>query len=159
MEDLISFLANNFHIVLIVIGVIYSIFFRKRPLDGKPPKQMPEYGQGQAPQWEDASPADSYPEHASGGGWDQFPEPTPAPGYAPDSLPASVMTNNVTTGALPSSSRKPPAFVQADSPLQVQAAPRSASSSTSRLRRDELARAVLWSEILGKPRARKPFRR
>ncbi|QMV40432.1 hypothetical protein [Cohnella cholangitidis] len=46
MEELISFLTNNFHFVIIAIGIIYSLFFRKSQQEQRRPNRMPDFGGG-----------------------------------------------------------------------------------------------------------------
>ena len=43
MEQLISFVTHNFFVVIIVVGLIYQLFFRKSPLE-RQRNRMPDFG-------------------------------------------------------------------------------------------------------------------
>jgi hypothetical protein len=165
LEQLISFFMNHLFVVVIVIGLIYSMFFRKSPLEKRPPNRMPDFGGGpQFPQKprQTGTPAgtapverrspppaerrEPLPEHRRQPTAAQ-PRPSWVPDPAPSEAPAVV---RVSTPGLP-----PVAAISSVSPL----AEASRESSEGALTRDDLTRAVVWAEILGPPRSRRPYRR
>ena len=143
MEQLITFLTSNFQFVIVIIGIAYFLFFRKSPLEKRTTNRMPDFG-GEArrrPERPDQPPQAARPER----------EPEPARrAYFADESPSTA------------SSEEPEEFV---SPvLSAAVSKRTNLRASGReagvgLDREDLARAVLWSEILGRPRARKPYRR
>jgi len=156
LEKLIQFLMSNFYFVIIVIGLVYSLFFRKSPLERKPPNRMPDFG---------------------GGG--QLPRPQRPPGQAeqPMSRPQQPRPRPAEPAAAKQLAR--PAAIQPSddyrSELMAQAIAgepdaisrsadgadggRSSGERPADLSGDDLTKAVMWAEILGPPRARRPHGR
>jgi len=130
MEDLISFVTHNFYFVIVIVGIIYSLFFRKSPLE-RSPNRMPDFGGGQRPprQREEDEPVETLPSE-------------------PELLEVRFPE--------PQRQAPPPAapVKQERSDSKMQQAP-----NVQGLGRDNLTQAVLWAEILGPPRARRPYRR
>jgi hypothetical protein len=142
VDKLISFVMSNFYIVIVVIGIIYSMFFRKSPLE-RPRNQMPDFGgNGQQRLGRPAAsrptvvpPTRSEPQEA------RFPAPqrqNPPPAQSPERQ--ATISRPTVVVSQPS--------LRAMDRLDARG-----------LTRDDLSRAVLWAEILGPPRARRPHRR
>lgn len=141
MEDLISLLTNNFHFVIIAIGIIYSLFFRKSQTE-RPRTRWPDVG-GDGEQSSNRAEQPDFPDDAA----PTQTRPTPVEAPYPE-LRQSVRANT---------RREPPIAAQA---AVGAAADRKGSEATSSgLSGTELSRAVMWAEILGPPRARRPYRR
>jgi hypothetical protein len=231
LAQLLEFLFSNFYFFIILIGLLYTMFFRKSPLekpenrpgrqtmdrsDRLPPRRPGSHpshrpgghpanrpvGQPEGP----FGPADRMPDF--GGSpifppkparriesrprpvleeepsaperrqmmpdpWepDAFPEqrgPIPVPVYTLPEQPAEAdvplsRSQSQTDLAAANASTSYNYFSAADdtvSPVYSAAEkPAPASSSQVSLSGDDLVRAVVWSEILGPPRARRPFRR
>ncbi|MBB6636226.1 hypothetical protein [Cohnella thailandensis] len=198
MERLIEFLLGNIYYVVVVVGLIYAMFFRKSPDDAKRPNRMPDFGGGgqrrerpqgppQRPRRPGEAPAGTKPqgrpaarperEEPRGGlpGRQDAPAParTAEPAYEPAPRPAASPFEAPAYGepapAVPAALAAAHASqARADGPSPF-AEERPAASSASPVyapsagglqpSREDLARAIVWSEILGPPRARKPFRR
>lgn len=194
MERLIEFLLSNFYYVIIVIGLVYTMFFRKSPLE-RPPENRPAPRPQNPQQRPTARPSDRMPDF---GGAPMFPpKPRPAPAQpverkgpppverrAPEverQGPAPVDRREPRPDiAIPSQPvyrspdpiREPSPGRSSDSadfpPIErapASTAPSAAISaaaledSAPRLSRDDLTRAIVWAEILGPPRARRPYGR
>jgi hypothetical protein len=186
VDKLISFVIGNFPVVVVVISVIYMLFFRKSPLE-KPPNRMPDFGgDGQrrprppmggmpplTPTTRPQPPAGPYPAP-------QRQQPPAMPSGAPLSRePRQLETRQ--PQPKPSvqrpiqAARPAPDIVLAApdratrlgmetkmAPIDTDARPHSvtvASPTTTGLTKNDLSKAVLWAEILGPPRARRPYRR
>jgi hypothetical protein len=147
VEKLISFVMNNFFIVVIVLGIIYSLFFRKSPLERRP-NRMPDFGGGGPSRTGESRPPDARNNRLPDIEANQLPgRQTPSPGLRQQPL-----------------SQADPMLTQRSSILQEKAdaeVPRITAEhyGAEGLNRDDLSRAVLWAEILGPPRARRPHRR
>ncbi|MFC5532125.1 hypothetical protein [Cohnella yongneupensis] len=159
MEQLISFAMNNFFIVIIVVGILYQLFFRKSPLE-KPRNRMPDFGGGQ----QRPRPPGSPPTRG-------VPMRTPEAKQEPRS-PVTVRSAPPPEHSRPQPQPQPQPLaaddVFADKRIanvasHVSAAPKAAHTTAAQpgegVTRDELARAVMWAEILGPPRARRPHGR
>ncbi|WP_239617419.1 hypothetical protein [Cohnella mopanensis] len=153
MEELISFLTHNFYFVILAVGIIYSLFFRKSPLENRPPNRMPDFGgsdqQTKQPEPEIRKPAP------------QQPRTIRVDSRQRESLPSLVEDKSTVDDAYALES-SPIAMTNttANMPKKQNAVPRTGGSGEVQgLASTELARAVMWAEILGPPRARKPYRR
>jgi len=146
LDELVTFLFKNFQFVIIVIGIVYYLFFRKSPLERRSPNRMPDFGgemQGNRQQPARPLPASVRPDRP----YDPERRSAPAPIDAePQRVRAPESETNPHTDDAPAEQAH---VVRSNTP-------RAASRV---LERQDLARAVLWSEILGRPRARKPYRR
>jgi len=146
MEELLSFLSRNFYIVFIVVGLLYSMFFRKSPIEKRPPNRMPDFGGGgqsgqhrppERPQMERA-PEIPWP------GSEEAESPKPErPIAVKVRVPDKPEPKKVADPAIASSIEMAPAT--AEEPIRLSAT--------------DMRRAVIWSEILGPPRAKRPYRR
>jgi hypothetical protein len=139
VEKLISFVMNNFFIVVIVLGIIYSLFFRKSPLERRP-NRMPDFG-GSGP----SRTGESKP-------------PTAQSNRSPDAIESQHPSSGRQTLS-PMLMQQP--LNQADpKPTQRSSVSQSkAEYGAADLTSDDLSRAVVWAEILGPPRAKRPHRR
>lgn len=141
MEDLISLLTNNFYFVIIAIGIIYSLFFRKSQTE-RPRTRWPDVG-GDGEQRSSRTEQSDSPDDAA----TTQTRPTPVDAPFPE-LRQTVRSDT---------RREPSVAAQA---AVAAAAERKESEATSPgLSGTELTRAVMWAEILGPPRARRPYRR
>lgn len=159
MEELISFLTENFYVVFIVIGIIYSLFFRQSPAE-KPQNSRPAQ----------ARPAQGSP----GGARPNSHSPTPLPVSLPAELGEVVAMERQryelssvspeTTAVAPPKAAKTPADRLRQTRSSQQKADdvtvaKSSSDGERVLRNKDLAHSVVWAEILGSPRAHRPYRR
>jgi hypothetical protein len=147
VEQLIAFAMDNFFIVAIVLGVIYSMFFRKSPVERKP-NHMPDIGRG----------GSTRPGRAE--------ERVPDYSQSSESVsPESYFSVSEGQVQQASSSEQP---ILASGRLSRVQAPSQQPPQPSQVRRgigksslnsEDLSRAVMWAEILGPPRAKRPHRR
>lgn len=162
MEELISFLLKNFYVVIVIVGLIYSMFFRKSPLE-KPPanrpnprpvNRMPDFG---------GSPAfPPKPRRAE----EPIPVEKPRPSVQEEPRPQRQTVYRSPEAAAPVSAEPArdrralePAPAPTPAPALVAAPAMQAEETQDSRIREDMARAVVWAEILGPPRARRPFRR
>ncbi|WP_027091132.1 hypothetical protein [Cohnella thermotolerans] len=217
MEAIIEFLIRHYYVVIVVVGLVYGMFFRKSPLEKpNPNRRMPDFGGGgelrrprQAPPGgsarkraaeETARPAAPGPERSPGPEGEPLPlgrserertlprserspESRPRPGWL-EARPAELPPQRTEAEQRPSRSAAAPSDAPAttvsrpadglgvaarleeaertrESPARsIGELPASAAEAPGiRLPRDEWSRAVVLAEILGPPRARKPYRR
>ncbi|MFC5405117.1 hypothetical protein [Cohnella soli] len=193
MEQLISFLTHNFYFVFIVIGIIYSMFFRKSPLE-RPRNRMPDFGSGgahsaparprppaQHGEQTQASQPRPYAQHgeqtqasqprpyAQHGERTQASQPRPhaqhrgqaqasqppAPRQQPRPERVSSPADVYVSQSLPAV--KPVAASESQPVSQVRLQQQRATSSAGAFSRQDMKRAIVWAEIVGPPRARKPY--
>ncbi|MBN2983306.1 hypothetical protein [Cohnella algarum] len=188
MDRLIDFVFNNIHFIVIVVGIIYAMFFRKSPLEKNPPGRMPDFGGGSGrprqmqpprPRPQPQQPPRQAREETAG----HRPPPAPPLERAPAAVPAEPPRQ---PAAFPAASEAPRAPERQAEPAAISdalpakevlrdrpaAAALKAAASASmaqrqegvpgnrpELSREELKRAIVWSEILGQPRSRKAYRR
>lgn len=188
MDKIISFLMNNFYFVIIVIGLIYSMFFRKSPMERPPSQRPPQRTPGRMPDF-GGSPVFPPKSRPSGSTGEKQPvqghsakpverrEPRtefgePTQGEARDRRHVHAETPNPAR-SIPvyeeEASAAPvvlsrPASTQSAYAEHERTAPAAAAAVSSPNRHedvtgDDLTRAVVWAEILGPPRARRPFRK
>ncbi|MBW5444887.1 hypothetical protein GE107_02260 [Cohnella sp. CFH 77786] len=225
MEELISFLLKNFYIVIIIVGLIYTMFIRKSPLEkppanrpaSRPGNRMPDFGGSPMfppkPRSEDGRPADRRgaqpverreprsvertdprPEFREAGRPGESketrpdyrvgrpveygdPQPeygapsrksentNPQPEYGEPArpihrLPAAESDSSAAAGK---PSRQGTAAAGLASTAGLAAVPSPAltviDEGSDVLTREDLTRAIVWAEILGPPRSRRPFRK
>ncbi|WP_276355987.1 hypothetical protein [Cohnella caldifontis] len=239
MQAVIDFVMGHLYLVIVVIGLIYTMFFRKSPLEkppqnrppNRPANRMPDFGGSpvfpvpRQPRQTAAPPADRIPEGSAGQpmppverrepqpeyarpvpssertprpAWAESAEertPRPAwaepseegssrPAWASPTLPSAPgpawASHPYDRSAEPGSENPyrsgtgiqphaEPETVQVTAPVRPVSSARatpvpatavpSAEETHGALTRDDLTRAIVWTEILGPPRARKPFRR
>jgi hypothetical protein len=165
VEQLISFVMDNFYIVIIVLGIVYSLFFRKSPLE-RPPNRMPDFGGGGRPRPDQRpSSADSrspaserqtsapvpveQPEWIETRQQEQMPIERGTPIHAPARADIGYVDDVL---ARPARSTQEKVIVQQSQKTKMR-------FGAEALTHDDLSRAVMWAEILGPPRARRPHRR
>ncbi len=165
MESLIAFLLDNIFIVIVAAGFLMSLLGKGKQQQRRVGR-MPDFGGGPMqsepaapnvrPFGPDSSPAPAY-------------EQTPQPVYTSSmSQPSSEGQRMMArSNQDPSLSRgtggagRPSSIAQAarsQAPSRS-AAPVTGSAALKRVDADDLRQAVLWAEILGPPRARKPHSR
>lgn len=186
MEQLISFFMDNPFILFIIIGLLYTMFFRKSPIE-KPPGQR----QGQGPRQGQRPPGQHTNRMPDFGGTPVFaPKPRPTsmrrepPAAEPDygslfePTPQAAMPQDVwkqTPARTPQATapsapvvtlptRPEPTYAAVTSRADLRPAYAATTSSNqagtqAALSPDDLAQAVVWAEILGPPRAKRPYRR
>lgn len=203
MEKLISFLLSNFYFVIVVVGLLYGMFFRKGSGESKRPNQMPDFGGGQerrrypqTPSPRPRGPGEARPGHRPQSARPAREEPRyglpgqPAPAERP--APPAAKQAAGQEAVRPSASSPEGAYPAAGGMLDAYGEPANAyrqpagaepsaydimqpaaaggaaapagpiyaaASGELNPTREDLARAIVWSEILGPPRARKPYRR
>ncbi|MBB6729712.1 hypothetical protein [Cohnella zeiphila] len=189
MEQAMDFLGRYYFLIIIAVGLIYSLFFKKSPLEKgpakrKPVSRMPDFGGGGFPgpmTRRTSSPAPLRPRERP----HEDKEPAPQPGIerrdplAPE--PVDSPAASIEPATPPAAFPAPGASAAPSSAPAMTGSPTSASSAAraglaaalaspergvspaerapAGWSRDELARAVVMAEVLGPPRARKPFRR
>ncbi|MFD0672070.1 hypothetical protein [Cohnella sp. GCM10027633] len=164
MDRLVQLAMDNIFFVVIIVGIIYSLFFRKSPLE-KPRNRMPDFGGGQqrppgsppqrgvpmrTPQQARQEPPRGVPQPVRSA---PPPEPRPSrqmplPAAEPPPEDAYVIRE---IEAEPARGVSPP------SPPEAPAAAAGARAG-GQPTREELARAIVWAEVLGPPRAKRPYR-
>ncbi len=148
MEQLVTFLTSNFQFVIVLVGILYFLFFRKSPLEKRPPNRMPDFG-GEAhrrperPGRPQTQAARTRPDSA----------PKPERGDYSQAEPAAFRPL-----AADETEEYENPIVQ-DLTTKRSGAPDANREPRAGLQQRDLAKAVVWSEILGRPRARKPYRR
>jgi hypothetical protein len=147
VEQLIAFVMDNFFIVAIVLGVIYSMFFRKSPVERKP-NQMPDFGRGGSTR---PGRAEEHVPDYSQSSQSVSPEPRLSVSEGQMQQAASSEQPTLASGRL---SRVQASNQQPRQPSQLQR-----EMGMNSLNSEDLFRAVMWAEILGPPRAKRPHRR
>lgn len=159
MEQLVSFVMDNLYFVILIVGIIYSLFSRKKSRE-RSQNRMPDFGgpgrQGprQRPKPTGSQPVTVKPRTPS-------PEPSQQPvrlevqERGRMSIRASSAAERASEGGeLARASRRAPANVVPQLPQ-----PNKPGAGGSPLSRDDLSRAVMWAEILGPPRSKRPHGR
>ncbi|MBB6675578.1 hypothetical protein [Cohnella nanjingensis] len=194
MEQLINLILKNLPIILVVLGILFSLL-RRSPLEkpqrpgqpARPAGRMPDFGGGgfprppQRPQQAKRLAEEGEAERPAATREPYDSERPPAaemPLAGPSGFPAPDATRGATSdaygsGAGPSADgatgERYDAYAAPVRPKAARTSSRAgegalrgaggAAGSESALTRDDLARAVMWAEILGPPRSRKPHRR
>ncbi len=160
MDQLVRFVMDNFVLVAIAVGIVYSLFFRKSPLE-RPRNRMPDFGGGNGGQ---RRPPGSPP--TRGVPMRPRPEQPARPRETPPAVssappePASHQSSAAYEAPAAEAALKP--REKPVSAAAAQAAPYATIPSESfgnAPTREDLERAIVWSEILGPPRARRPHRK
>lgn len=176
MGQLIAFVMDNFYVVLIIVGVIYSLFFRKSPIE-RPPNRMPDFGGGGRQRTGKSGEFKPNAEARTIGNKFPAPEVHQNASQGPAEQSSRIEThqrelkpnqNEVGVHALlgasmerlDEGSAKPVRRSQGSGGNQQRLPqPQQNKTSEAALSRDELSRAIMWAEILGPPRAKRPHRR
>ncbi|MDQ8736710.1 hypothetical protein [Paenibacillus sp. LHD-38] len=162
---IIEFLMNNIFIVVVIVGALASLF-RKSGSKNKPGR-MPDFGGGGLPRT--LYPQDSRKELEE--------RPIPA-GSVGETLYRSQTENKREDREIPSlASRESEMSVESPQIASLQRVLQSAATNKDKVsgpaerksvsqgavmypnRAEDLRRAVIWAEILGPPRSKKPFRK
>lgn len=160
MSNIIDFLMKNFYFVIIILFFLSRLF--SKPSSQNKPTQMPDFGGGgKASQ---PIPQTSRMERREPDWSDKQEEPRPRL----DIERREVQTRHEPAANVLYASQ---AFVADEPPARRLAADRAASAlvsshsqsvSTSKkaaVTAGDLRKAVIWSEVLGPPRAKRPFRK
>lgn len=163
MEKLISFIFENIYWVVIIGGVLFSMFGRQKG-SGKSNPRMPEFGGGGPrnifgqPNASEEQQQQSHPDLTFDRP-EQFERPVKAViAAAQDNVSGN---DAATSGALARALKAAATLPEVQRGKSSGAASQTHSgASHAKLiphEKDELRRAVIWSEILGPPRAKRPF--
>ncbi|WEK53058.1 MAG: hypothetical protein P0Y55_10660 [Candidatus Cohnella colombiensis] len=160
MEQLISFITNNIVFVVIAIGLIYRLFFRKSPLEGQRPNRMPDYSGQNSPI--PSHPTQTHPSQTHQPQQTQRSKKPPAPREQTIRTDVRHERPHPERVTLIPTTEVEDAYTLAEhreSGDKERSHVGQSQASVGRLRQEDLARAVMWAEILGPPRARRPHRR
>ena len=170
MEKLISFFTHNPFILIIIVGLLYSMFFRKSPIEKPPnrPGSRPGNGPNRMPNF-GGSPVFA-PKQQSG-----MDDPAPQPVFAegpilqapapasPFEMPRtpSYSLQERTEPSRREEARPAPARARwtPQAPEETIVAHAASDRGRIALTPDDLTRAVVWAEVLGPPRAKRPYNR
>lgn len=173
MDNFISFISDNIVFVFIAIGVIYSLFSRKAPTEQKT-NRMPSFGgdgqqRPQRPQVQQPQRTQQQHTQPQRSAQQQSARPKPARAEASRTGPSVIQSRSQ-----PESGRRSVLFDEmmqdADQSQTADqkrmeavhsgaAVPRHSAMNAGAVSGDELTKAIVWAEILGPPRAHKPYRR
>lgn len=154
--NLISFLLDNIYWVIVVGGVLYSMFGRNRAKG--PTNRMPSFGGGNEPNRE------ARRESNWGEEQEERVEPVrpvrPAaeqPPYEPSQ--PDVIASYERSPQAPARRPEPPrarmAYTRPDVIAPIPESPKKAATLSPKV--EEMRKAVVWAEILGPPRSKRPF--
>ncbi|MBD3917956.1 hypothetical protein H8B09_04255 [Paenibacillus sp. PR3] len=163
MEKLIEFLIKNIYIVIVVGGFLLSAISKMKGNNNRQPRQMPPFGSGERPSV--PSPVYSAPENQPSAGrrvWEDDEEEEEEGEYSPyaasspspapvEQRPMSPVVQTVTPAP-----RRQPMIAAADKP-SIEASD-SSDNTSPELSAATLRQAIIWSEVLGPPRAKRPYR-
>ncbi|GAC42964.1 hypothetical protein [Paenibacillus popilliae] len=157
-EKVLGFLLNNPFLAVILIGFVFSIL-RK---DNKRANRMPSFGgdtaghrPGSEPDDRDHDPDDmreeerSYPVYA---GEERSSQAGLPQGYASHEMDSIALEERIAA--------MKPSVRPASAPRHAESSKKeSAAAASVAIRPEEALKGVLWSEILGPPRAKRPYGR
>lgn len=166
---IIEFLLNNIFIVVIIFGALASLFGKAG--SKKKPSQMPNFGGGGLPRI--PSPMTDERTHREERPLQERTDVQPLYRSASEQerqqakmsgpLAGSQEVGNAySTSQAASRERSPQIVVAANVTKEAQgasAAPVNKSFSATAVQANDLRRAVVWAEILGPPRSKRPYRR
>lgn len=186
MEKLIAFITHNPFILIIIVGLLYSMFFRKSPIEKPPgnrPGQRPGSGPNRMPNFGGSPVFAPNPHRTDTGMPDRQPAPRPSFGGLDDPAPQpaegpfmhvpapatsfeaprapSYSLQERTEPAKPEQPRAVPARARLtpQAPAELSSVHAPTDGTRVALSADELKRAVVWAEIIGPPRAKRPYYR
>lgn len=154
MEQLIAFLLKNWYLVIIAFTFIYQLRSRqKRAGQGTTRPGMPTFGDGpggarRPVEARNARPSNVTPAVSAERGRDEFKQS----GLSKSSSAVAKQKTSPFTGPVKKSS------IEANSPVYSEEIS-SLSPFPEQPNRDQLLQGVVWAEILGPPRSKKPYRR
>jgi len=149
---IIDFLMDNIYIVVIIFGALASLFSKAGAK--KKPSQMPDFGGGSLPSTptqsnDDWKPGEQqrYPEQApeTQSVYQVRTEPERRLETPRKAVPTGQLDNNNRASA-PSTARERVSKVEVEHKV---------NSVTA----DDMRKAIVWAEILGPPRSKRPYRR
>jgi hypothetical protein len=163
---IIEFLMNNIFIVVIIFGALASLFGKAG--SKKKPRQMPDFGGGGLPrslfpQASEREPSEDRPLQERTEGQSVFRsqseqerQQSANPSYS--SRDSETLSGAPQIASLQRSLERASASkVVAPAAAERKSAGQSAIAAT--VQADDLRKAVIWAEILGPPRAKRPFRK
>jgi len=160
---IIEFLMNNIFIVIVILGALASFFGKSGAK--KKPGQMPDFGGGGLPRTlfpqsgeQEREPERSQPQQAAGSnvyrttsGQDRSSEMNPS--YSSRETAEPPQTAHLQRALQRAAVNKETAQAAAERNYGSQ------SINAASIRSDDLRKAVIWSEVLGSPRSKRPFRK
>ncbi|OPH58575.1 hypothetical protein BC351_22455 [Paenibacillus ferrarius] len=151
MEQLIEFLVKHWYLVIIAITFLYQVGGKKRGKQGAPQSRMPSFGETSTPS--------SRPVEAPKPARQGFGGPAPQNSTADDfgrsnSGSAKAAASKAKASPFGSSSQ----IGAENSPIYANTIS-SPNSFPEELKQEQLLQGVVWAEILGPPRSKKPLRR
>jgi len=164
ISDIIQFITKNFFFVVLILGFLASMFSKSKKA-GKQPGRMPDFGGAGTGMGRPKSyPQASQPSRDDERG--QYAYPTSSESVYEEPAKPAVMTiasapskrQSPMTDSMPSRAALVASAKGIDSAYTINAE-KDRKHVLELSSRDEIAKAVLMAEILGPPRARKPFRR
>lgn len=184
MEKLIAFVTQNPFILIIIVGLLYSMFFRKSPIEKQPgqrpgskpgngPNRMPNFGGSPvfAPKTQrtDVGTPARQPEirPSFGGLEDSAPQPGGNPYMHVPEPTSSIETPRAPSYSLqersdparPERHRAAPARVSLVESAETSHALAVSDGINAGFTSDDFRQAVVWAEIIGPPRAKRPYNR
>ncbi|NQX57714.1 hypothetical protein [Paenibacillus qinlingensis] len=154
MEQLIAFLFKNWYLVIIALTFFYQIQSRrKRAEQSAQRKGMPTFGNGPGDPRRHAEAKKAPSGHMT---------PSSRPERTRDEFNQSGLGKSSATTQKPKASPFTPQVVKSgtttSSPIYADEIS-TASQFPDQPNRDQVLQGVVWAEILGPPRAKKPYRR
>jgi len=164
-NEIIQFIAKNFFFVVLIVGFLASVFSKSKK-GAKQQGRMPDFGgagttgMGRPKSYPQASPATREEERG------QYAYPTSNDDVYEEPVKPAVVTiasapikrESPMKESMPSRASLVASSKGSEAPYVV-SIEKERKHALELSSRDELAKAVLMAEILGPPRARKPFRR
>ncbi|CAM3116242.1 hypothetical protein PALU110988_02285 [Paenibacillus lupini] len=151
--NIISFLLENIYWVIVVGGVLYSMFGRNRSKART--NRMPSFGGGNDPNRESRQETHWEEEEA------ESVEPARPIAARPPSEPSQpeVIASYERSSQAPARRPEPPrarmAYARPDFIAPLPESPKEAATLSPKV--EEMRKAVVWAEILGPPRSKRPF--
>ncbi|GMK40085.1 hypothetical protein PCCS19_31400 [Paenibacillus sp. CCS19] len=161
MEKLIDFLIDNIYIVLVLGGFLLSAIGKMRGGNNRQPRQMPPFGSGEWQSPSDVRPASANHTPAGRPNWDDdeededYKEYSPYAASEPPEQEASARSVDRAVSAAPAAPRRSQAAASDTPHVAVSDA---SSRPQQELSAVALRQAVIWSEVLGPPRAKRAWR-
>ncbi|MEV5028631.1 hypothetical protein [Paenibacillus sp. LPE1-1-1.1] len=161
---IIEFLLNNIFIVVIIVGALASLFRKSGPKNK--PGRMPDFGGGGLPRTlypqEGRAEQEDRERPAGPAGQTLYRSQTETKREDFEKLNATTETEKHAESPLMASLHQALQSAATNKALVSGAAERKSASErteTNGTRSQDLRRAVIWAEILGPPRSKKPFRK
>lgn len=162
MEKLIEFLIRNIYIVIVVGGFLLSAISKMKGNNNRQPRQMPPFGSGERPSV--PSPVYTTPESTSSTGrraWEEEDEDeddeeySPYAASAPAPAPVEQRPIRPVVQTVTATPQRQSLSAVAQSSYSASDA---ADNKAPELSAATLRQAIIWSEVLGPPRAKRPWR-